>query len=87
MAAPLCTRHQHVTLASPVACLKFPSLQDEKVAAEGGSQELSVAELPVDALTTVEQVQTALDDPGVSKTRKQKLKQRLKALQVCECSW
>ena len=63
-------------------------MQDEKAAAEGrGAQEQSVTELPVDALTTVEQVQAALDDPGVSKTRKQKLKQRLKALQVCCSFW
>jgi hypothetical protein len=59
-------------------------VQDEQAAAAGGvEQEQSVTELPVDELTTVEQVQAALDAPGVSKTRKQKLKQRLKALQVC----
>jgi hypothetical protein len=33
-------------------------------------------------MTSIEEVQAAMDAPGVSKTRKQKLKQRLKKLQV-----
>jgi hypothetical protein len=44
------------------------------------------AEAPLESLTTVEAVQAAMDAPGVSKTRKQKLKQRLKQLQVCQTS-
>lgn len=43
------------------------------------------ATMPVDDLDTVEQVEAAMNAPGVSKTRKQKLKQRLKALQVRRC--
>lgn len=59
-------------------------LQDEAAAAEavGASAERTLADMPVDELTTVEQVQAAMDQPDVSKTRKQKLKQRLKQLQV-----
>lgn len=37
---------------------------------------------PIDSMTTVEQLPAALNDPNVSKTRRQKLKQRLKQLQV-----
>lgn len=40
-------------------------------------------DVPVDSLLTVEEVQAALDDPKISKTRKQKLKQRLKQLEAC----
>lgn len=40
-------------------------------------------DVPVESLSTAEEVQAALDDPQVSKTRKQKLKQRLKQLQAC----
>ena len=43
------------------------------------------AEAPVDSLTTVEAVNEAMNAPGCSKTRKQKLKQRLKTLQVPCC--
>lgn len=39
-------------------------------------------EVPVQEMTSIEDVQAAMDAPGVSKTRKQKLKQRLKQLQV-----
>ena len=39
--------------------------------------------MAVDELNTVEQVEAAMNTSGVSKTRKQKLKQRMKALQVC----
>jgi hypothetical protein len=42
----------------------------------------SPAEAPVDSLMAVEDVQAAIDAHGVSKTRMQKLKQRLKKLQV-----
>jgi hypothetical protein len=38
--------------------------------------------VPLEKLTTVEQVKAAMDAPGVSKTRKQKLKQKLNALQA-----
>jgi hypothetical protein len=60
-------------------------VQDETAASEGQAGEKGVAERPVDELTTIEEVQAAMDDPGVSKTRKQKLKQRLKQLQVLPC--
>lgn len=39
-------------------------------------------EVPVQEMTSIDDVQAAMDAPGVSKTRKQKLKQRLKQLQV-----
>lgn len=50
--------------------------KDVKVADEGPQ------EVPVQDMTSIDAVQAAMDTPGVSKTRKQKLKQRLKQLQV-----
>lgn len=60
------------------------SLQEAK--GEGADITISdrdPASLPVEDLTTVQEVEAAMNAPAVSKTRKQKLKQRLRALQVC----
>lgn len=43
-----------------------------------------LVDVPVDTLSSIEEVQAALSNPAASKTRKQKLKQRLKQLQACE---
>jgi hypothetical protein len=43
----------------------------------------AAASAPIERLTTVEAVQEALAVPGISKTRKTKLKQHLKTLEVC----
>jgi hypothetical protein len=51
-------------------------------AAAASAPSTDAAEAPVESLTTVEAVQVAMDAPGVSKTRMQKLKQRRKQLQV-----
>lgn len=42
----------------------------------------SLLEVAIDSLTTAAQVQEAMEIEGVSKTRRQKLKQRLRHLQV-----
>lgn len=66
-------------------------MQDEAKAAAGGgggdapaesAAEENLSTVGLDKLTTVEQVEAALAVPGVSKTRKQRLKQKLNKLQV-----
>lgn len=54
----------------------------EGEAQHGAHMDKDLASMAVDDLETVEQVEEAMNAPAVSKTRKQKLKQRLKALQV-----
>lgn len=64
------------------------AVQEAAVAAHSVTEtEKDPATTPVDDLDTVEQVESAMNAPGVSKTRKQKLKQRLKALQVRTCGY
>jgi hypothetical protein len=48
---------------------------------EGSAQD-APREVAIGDMLSIEEVQAAIDAPGVSKTRKQKLKQRLKQLQV-----
>jgi hypothetical protein len=52
----------------------------------GPSEVEDLLSVQLEKLTTVEQVKAAMDAPGVSKTRKQKLKQKLNALQARPCS-
>lgn len=47
-------------------------------------KEVNLLTAPVDSLEGIEQVTTALALTGISKTRKQNLKQRLKKLEVCQ---
>jgi hypothetical protein len=54
--------------------------EKEQAGPSGESEDLLT--VPLEKLTTVEQVKAAMDAPGVSKTRKQKLKQKLNALQA-----
>lgn len=59
--------------------------EDSTMAPEAAESEINLVTTPVDSLASIEQVTAALACTGISKTRKQGLKQRLKKLEV-RCS-
>jgi hypothetical protein len=61
-------------------------MQVDAATPDNAAAEDDLLTIPMENLTTVDQIQSAMDAPGVSKTRKQKLKQKLNAMKVCSLS-